>query len=177
MRKQNEHEIIEGICYVKTSNGKQFIIDEQDYDLIKDYTWYITRTGYVITKNKHFSSLLHRLLLGKQCDNLDVDHINGDKLDNRRCNLRPSTRSLNIFNRPYKPPEKTGIRSINLLPSGRYTASVCGKYLGSFDSIDEAVKEVEEEEMRVFGETSRHREVTTKIGEPRIKIGSSLLFE
>jgi hypothetical protein len=41
---------------------------------------------------------MHRLLLGVSND-VQVDHVNGDRLDNRRANLRPATSSENMCNR------------------------------------------------------------------------------
>lgn len=84
--------------YVKLKN-KEVKIDKDDYKNIycKD-KWYITNE-YV--KNSRIGQL-HRLIM-KCPDDKEVDHINRDKLDNRKCNLRIVTSSENAQNRTKKP--------------------------------------------------------------------------
>lgn len=81
-------------------------IDDEDFDLINEYKWYIhPRTGYARGRKKNpggkynFISM-HRLVLGI-LDNpeLDVDHIKHNKLDNRKSELRTCTTSQNTSNR------------------------------------------------------------------------------
>lgn len=76
-------------------------VDEQDIALVSKYTWCIGKDGYVVT-NVHTSTgstllLMHRLLMNPGA--LVVDHVNRDKLDNRRCNLRVCTQSQNTRNK------------------------------------------------------------------------------
>lgn len=70
------------------------IIDLEDVNKIKNIKWRINCNGYVINNNQH-SLFLHRLIL-----NVDtyVDHINGNRLDNRKCNLRICTKQENQMN-------------------------------------------------------------------------------
>ena len=88
--------------------GKKSIIDAEDKEIVDKYNWrYSQHTkrsdiGYVVTTarlpNGRYSTFsLHRYLLGNP-KGKHVDHINGDRLDNRRINLRLSTRSQNAFN-------------------------------------------------------------------------------
>lgn len=76
-------------------------IDEQDRDLVDKYTWGIDSNGYVGTNVRTLTGqtrlLLHRLLMNP--GELVVDHINRNKLDNRRCNLRVCTQSNNSHNK------------------------------------------------------------------------------
>ena len=57
--------------------------------MIKKYTWYVDKHGYVRTKIHSKTVLLHRLLASPP-DNMQVDHINLDPSDNRKSNLRGS---------------------------------------------------------------------------------------
>lgn len=87
-------------------------IDIDDVDKIKDYYWNIridkrhpNCTYYVETHkriNKKSTRIhLHRLIL--ECSNgYVIDHINGNGLDNRKCNLRLVTQSQNALNRHHK---------------------------------------------------------------------------
>lgn len=95
-----------GIGY--TSKGEEFYFDLEDYDMIKDYCWYINDREYVCAKYNNKQILLHRIVLRLEPDdNCVVDHKHGreSRNDNRKSNLRPCTHSENIMN--------TGLRSNN----------------------------------------------------------------
>lgn len=74
------------------------IIDTDDVDRVKYIKWRLNNNGYVIN-NSHSSIFLHKRILN--CEEL-VDHINGNRLDNRKCNLRIATKSENQMNVNYK---------------------------------------------------------------------------
>ena len=89
-------------------NTPDIQIDETDLSLISQYTWHI-HNGYVAhTVTRKTSELcglpvdstllLHRLLLNPPAD-MVVDHVSGDKLDNRRSNLRVCLQNENLLNR------------------------------------------------------------------------------
>lgn len=75
-------------------HGLFALIDEDDYLLVAGRSWAVGDNGYVVTGK---SVRLHRLLL-RPTDELVCDHINGDKLDNRRANLRVVTQAQNMQN-------------------------------------------------------------------------------
>jgi len=91
---------------IKLSQGKVSIIDEEDFDKVSEYDWYATeikfsgkyyaRRTYRID-NKVHGQYLHSFILGN-VKGLEIDHINGDTLDNRKCNLRHVTRQHNQWN-------------------------------------------------------------------------------
>jgi hypothetical protein len=79
-------------------NDKITLVDDSDYDFLNQWKWYITSNGYVARKDKegrHFR--MHRVLMNTPIG-MDTDHINRNKLDNRRNNLRICTRSENNIN-------------------------------------------------------------------------------
>lgn len=73
-------------------------------------------------------------------DGKHVDHINGDKLDNRRRNLRIVTHKQNMFNRRFKRVAKSGYRGVAQTPRGRWKACIGRKlaYIGTYDTKEEA---------------------------------------
>ncbi len=82
-------------------SGKYFLIDVEDWDKISMYKWtYIpdSPSGHVYTKFGKQTIYLHRFLLNPSLG-VEVDHLNGDGLDNRRSNLRLCTRRQNSFNK------------------------------------------------------------------------------
>ncbi len=102
--------------------------------------WSLQPNGYVIAR---FSGprrmvYLHRFI-SEPPPGLHVDHINGDKLDNRRCNLRHCTQSQNQYNRKLDRANKSGYKGVcfdNF--AGRWMASIKinkrFKFLGHYNN-------------------------------------------
>lgn len=81
-------------------NDVIFDVDKEDILLLIPFNWYVNQAGYVETciSGKAFS--VHRIILGNNIPKgMVVDHINGNKLDNRKCNLRICTARQNSYNR------------------------------------------------------------------------------
>ncbi len=92
------------------------LIDNKDFDLVVKYKWHLgygRHTRYAVSsgfKNKHSESL-HRFLMGFPRGK-EVDHINGNGLDNRRNNLRIVTKQQNRFNLIYAKVGISGERGV-----------------------------------------------------------------
>ena len=83
-----------GIGYLKITN-EPFYFDLEDYDKIKENSWYNNKKGYAATDINNKMIRLHTLITGyKMCD-----HINRNKLDNRKKNLRETTPLKNSWNK------------------------------------------------------------------------------
>jgi hypothetical protein len=85
-----------------------------------------------------------------------IDHINGDRTDNRLCNLREVTHAQNQLNRHHKRPNRFGFRGVDkVVNSPRYTARVViGRVkhnLGTFDTPEEAHAAYLEAKARLHG--------------------------
>lgn len=134
-------------------NGFEILIDEQDIDLIKEFSWEIIvkpNTNYVIRKTwiegKTHIIRLHRVILKVQdrsWKEVQVDHINGNGLDNRRENLRLVTPSQNMFNSKKPKNNTSGFKGVDY-SYGKYRAriSVNSKRieLGRFSTAEEAAR-------------------------------------
>lgn len=97
-------------------NGLPFTVlyDECDHELICAHKWHFRdKNGYVSTRIKGKNFLLHRLLIVLTEKNLYIDHINGDRFDNRRSNLRVCSRLENAKNRRVSKNSKCGFRGVN----------------------------------------------------------------
>lgn len=80
----------------ETKTVKVGKIDLEDLDRCKPHKWAVSG-NYVKARIDKKNTSMHRFLLGYDGE-LDIDHINRDKLDNRRSNLRIVTRATNLGN-------------------------------------------------------------------------------
>lgn len=91
--------------------------------------------------------------------NMDVDHINGAKDDNRWCNLRIATRSENATNRGPTKNNRLGVKGVYRLPSGNFRAAITVRgnriKLGTFDTISAASAAYAEAANDAFGQFAR----------------------
>ena len=141
--------INKGDYYEFHSRHGVLMFDCCDLPVLKGWRWECDR-GYFKRRNyggRPRRLYLHRVLV-EAPSHLCVDHINGDRLDNRRSNLRLSTHAENIQNRRGATAKSsTGYRGVYFSKEHRrYYARVVvgGKHhnLGFFDSASEANKAV-----------------------------------
>lgn len=135
----------------------QVIIDDGFSHLVEQFSWWIKPTGYVYTQShgrqNRKSIYLHRIVIGAGCGQ-EVDHINRDPLDNRRCNLRLCTRSQNNMN-------KCGVRGVNRFRKGwraRIKKNRKDIHLGLFKTKKAAIEARVHAEKVLFGNFSNHEQ-------------------
>jgi hypothetical protein len=82
---------------IQLTNGGITIIDDEDYARVKCFTWSHNPCGYAQAWVNGRPQSLHRLLMNPPAD-MEIDHINRNKLDNQKANLRICTRKENMQN-------------------------------------------------------------------------------
>lgn len=109
-------------------DGTEFKIDKEDIPAVSKFHWYKNGAGYLFHRDSEtkIPFRLHRYVLGLSTDDgLVVDHLNHDKCDNRKCNLRIGTQAENCLNnikRCSNTIGHVGLRIENL--SGDYIARI-----------------------------------------------------
>ena len=96
---------------IQLTKGKQAIVDDEDYEYLSQLKWSFYSTGYAVrfvTINKKQTAILLHKFVNQTQDGFVTDHINRDKLDNRRCNLRSVPRSINRLNSGLNSNNKSG---------------------------------------------------------------------
>lgn len=145
LRKFNTYEVCGDYTKVFDSKGNSFIIDTEDLEKIKPYYFQKTFKGYVSTSYLTCGAiLLHRLIMDAPKD-LQVDHINHDKLDNRKSNLRLCTRCENQRNR-----KCLGVWFRK--DTKKWIAEIQNKKLGHFETKEEAIACRKKAEIELYGE-------------------------
>ena len=82
----------------KRGKGKSVIVDDDDYEKYNHLRWHLSDTGYAVRRVNGETTRLHRLIMNCP-EGLVIDHLNGDRLDCRKSNMRICTQSDNIKNR------------------------------------------------------------------------------
>lgn len=152
-----------GIGYTSNTNN-EFYFDLEDYDLIKDYCWYLDNSGYIRTNirddktNKATSIQIQRLIMNYP-DGLYVDHINHNKRDNRKENLRVVTNQQNSMNHKIRSGNKSGVSGVTFSKQrNKWRAFITVDYknvnLGYYDNFEDAVTARKTAEDKYFGEFS-----------------------
>ena len=102
VRRQNVYEILEGYVVGYTNKGEPFMVDNDDFEKIKEFCWHKNSSGYLSGRDKDGERvLLHRLIMNASKGEF-VDHISHNTTDNRKSNLRICTRSQNGMNKKSK---------------------------------------------------------------------------
>lgn len=116
------------------------LIDLEDIEKIKDIKW--CQTNEYISSQYGF---LHRFLMNCNNKNLVVDHINHNKLDNRKENLRVCTQKENCRNLSLSSKNTSGVIGVNLDKTNKWKAIIMvdnkNIVLGYYDNKDDAIKE------------------------------------
>lgn len=169
---RNEIIIMNNYAIIKIKDVKQnpkaeCIIDIEDIDKVKDYKWY-SSYNYCVTKalNPKSATDIANVIFN-DFEN-KYDHINHNRLDNRKINLRPVTSHQNAMNMGKKNTNTSGVTGVQqqLQKPFKWYATITYKYkyywLGSYHSFDEAVKARLLGEIEYFGEYSPHYNPETK---------------
>lgn len=132
----NPYRIVGGLCEIHLTGSKGArrgiaLIDFSDRGLL-DRRWSMLGNGYAVTTLDRKTKYLHHFILSKK-KGMDVDHISGNPLDNRRKNLRYLSHRVNLYNN-----KASGVKKTKY---GKYQAFIGANrsiYLGSFESFEEA---------------------------------------
>lgn len=129
------------------------IVDDCDYEQLIERFWYCA-DGRAVRGNPRI--FMHREIVNAP-DGMEVDHINGNQLDNRRCNLRICTHAQNTRNR--KPhgslPRFKGVKAVDRRWCAQIMVNGIETYLGRFDSAVAAARAYDAAARRLHGEYAR----------------------
>lgn len=160
--KWNNYEMMDNYYKGYDNKGNYFIIDADDYDLVKKYCWRKDITGYWATKYANGSKrkqislhriimLNHNLLIDK---NKVVDHINRCRNDNRKSNLRLVSIKENNTNVSLSKNNTSGFKGVTYKNNKWYAYLKQNKkqiHLGSFYDKEEAIKARLQGELKYYG--------------------------
>jgi hypothetical protein len=125
---------------IPLTQGKFAMVDDTDYEYLMQWKWCLSARGYAVRKTDSRIQTMHRLLLPTS---EVVDHINRNRLDNRRCNLRGVTYTENAWNASVRSDNSSGHPGVSWSKQKRKWRSRIKAYgkdihLGFYDSQEQA---------------------------------------
>lgn len=104
-----------------TNSSKTALVDVDVYKWARHLSWRLDDKGYIANRGRR----LHRMVLGLSGRGNQGDHKDGNKLDNRRKNLRLATHAQNLWNVGKKSHNKSGFKGVYLESwTGKYRAEI-----------------------------------------------------
>lgn len=137
--------------YIPLTKGRRAIIDAEDYDELSKYKWRVDSGGYAV-RTAHMGVdrgvpvkkqlRMHRFVAKAKPDEI-IDHVNCNKLDNRKSNLRTVDKTASNINQP-RVFSNSGFRGVSICPwdkskfIARIKVNKKEKHLGVYDKAEEA---------------------------------------
>lgn len=163
-RKDNQYDLSGsfGVGYT-TNTNEAFYFDLEDFDKIKNYCWREDQ-GYIVAKIHGKKIRMHQLLYSKGCD-----HIDRNRKNNQKSNLRDATQMENTQNRSLMKNNKSGFTGVYYDKNHngwcvQITVNKNQLYLGCFSSKDEAIRTRLEAEATYFGDFAPQRHLFEQYG-------------
>jgi len=152
-----------GSVKITLNNGTSFLIDKEDEEKLRGRKMYPGWCGYPQVNVDGKLVQIHRYIMNAKAGEI-VDHINTDKLDTRKQNLRIVSRSLNSHNRARPSHRKltSKYRGVSLI-SGKWKAGFGAVLLGNYHSEDDAARAYNEYVTDKFGSDARVNNVDMSI--------------
>lgn len=161
---------------ILSNTDRVAIIDDEYANICDGVTWCINSGGYA-TRTKRYGGgrkktiLMHREIMGLSLhDGIQLDHINGNRLDNRRCNLRICDKSQNnanvskyregtsIYKGVYRKPRYKGWYAYINKDNKRYN-------LGRYNTEEEAAIAYNKKAYELYGEFAKLNVIGCDINE------------
>ncbi len=145
----------ENVKMIPLTNGCYAYVDAADYEWLNQWHWFVLN-GYAARHEKGKVILMHRQIMQPPKGKV-VDHINGNKFDNTRANMRNVTQRQNIYNRGKRVGAGSIYKGVSYDKSrGNWRVMLYfdGKhfFLGSFDTEVEAARAYDRQAVEFFKE-------------------------
>jgi hypothetical protein len=166
---------------IELTQGKVALVDDEDFDYINQWKWYLAKRGHLSygvrnyrptgDRGPHILLLMHRVLLERRGADLtgrEIDHVDGDGLNNLRSNLRLATRSENSRNSNKRVTSTSPYKGVTYSARhGQWVAQIHidGKrmHCGYHHTPEEAASAYNRAAVKYFGEFAK---INVGVGQP-----------
>jgi hypothetical protein len=100
--------------HIQLTKGLFATVDDDDYETLNQWKWHASSHGhkwYALRGARSNRVRMHRFIVNAE-NGMDVDHINGNTLDNRKSNLRICTHAENTRNRRGRSTNRSGYKGV-----------------------------------------------------------------
>ena len=156
---------------IQLTRGKSTLVDDSDFVWLNQWKWmahnrngkfYAARGGYEklgFYKYRIYTISMHRIIMDA-IKGQEVDHINGDSLDNRRINLRLANRFENNQNSSLRKDNTSGYKGVAFYKAGNKWIAYIGtgkklRHIGYFTTAKEAARAYNQKAKELFGEFAK----------------------
>lgn len=150
-------------------NKYEVLIDDEDLEKLSKYKWKgykHHRSGKIYIRDMYMT-YMHRVIMNVTDTKIQVDHKNGNPLDNRKENLRICPRGgMNAINRPKQKNNTTGYKGVTKSKRHKSKPYIAWinvkqkkKYLGLHATAEDAAKAYNEAALKYFGEFAYLNEI------------------
>lgn len=148
---------------IPLTQGKIALVDDEDYDRLIHLKWNAVKhhgNWYAKSNPAYKTNIkMHRFIIDAP-SGTQVDHINGDGLDNRRENLRLCTHAENLHNSKKYKNNSTGFKGVHWNKQRNiYQVYIMinrkHKYIGSFTILEEAARAYDKAAKEYYGDFAR----------------------
>lgn len=142
-----------------SARGAVALVDLNDFPLVAPYRWFLDDKGYARARPNYGRWIrMHRLIMGDP-PGIEIDHIDGDGLNNVRTNLRRATSTQQKQNCRGRGAQ-SGFKGVRFdARTGKWTARIGvnhrSHYLGTFVTAEDAARAYDDAAVEHFGEYAR----------------------
>jgi len=160
----NKFEIVGDVLKITTAKGFEILADAEELEKLKHYSWCVSAQGYAVANIKGRVVKMNRYILGlDNCVGKIVDHINKNKLDNRKTNLRFCSPKDNARNISVSKNSKSQVLGVRKTKYGKYNVRIVADrkehHIGNFENIEDAIFARRKAEIKYHGKFASHQGV------------------
>lgn len=143
------------------TKSKFALVDDRDFEFLNQWKWFYENHGYAQRRVSKYGRMLgmHRVIMDEPEDK-QVDHIDGNGLNNQRSNLRVATKAENLMNRGKNKNNTSGYKGVSWHKgAGKWTVNIMsyGKsvYIGLYPELIAAARAYNRAALKYHGEFAR----------------------
>lgn len=140
---------------IYTKNKNEILVDDDDFEFLSKRSWCLNEHGYALSQINKKMTRMHRLLMNINDPKIIIDHIDGNRLNNQKSNLRVCTIKENTRNRSADKGGTSKFKGVYRSRSGKWCALINRKHLGTFSTEEQAAHRYNLEAIKIHGEFAK----------------------